>query len=106
MTFHPGQIQHFEQLFASKQSLIRNFPGCLHLELWQNQHDPCIFFTYSKWTDETALNAYRNSHFFEETWQLTKQLFAGKAEAWTIKVREIVNGARTGQDASADQTQF
>ncbi len=84
MTFNPEAVEKFIQLFNDKKNTIRNFPGCTHLELWQDKNQTNIYFTYSHWTDEDALNHYRYSEFFKETWTLTKQLFAAKAEAYSV----------------------
>ena len=85
MVFREDQVAAFQQLFDERKQLIRHFEGCTHLELWQDQTHPCIFFTYSWWDSEQHLEQYRASHFFDETWLLTKQKFAAKPEAWTVK---------------------
>ena len=84
MTFREEEIHAFQTLFEERKSLIRNFPGCTHLELWQDKCHPQIFFTYSWWQSEEDLNRYRDSHFFDDTWRLTKQKFAAKPEAWSV----------------------
>ena len=86
MTFHSEAIVTFLQLFDAKKTMIREFPGCNHLELWQDIHNPSIWFTYSRWDTQEALENYRNSSFFEDTWKATKQLFAGKPEAWSVEI--------------------
>ena len=85
MIFRQEEIESFKNLFEERKALIRNFEGCTHLELWQDKNQPGIFFTYSWWDSEEHLNSYRNSHFFDDTWNLTKQKFAGKPEAWTVE---------------------
>ena len=85
MVFKEEETESFKQLFAERKSLIRNFHGCTHLELWQDKTDPNIFFTYSWWDSEEQLDAYRSSHFFDDTWRLTKRKFAAKPEAWTVQ---------------------
>ncbi len=85
MIFREDAIEPFQQLFESRKELIRNFEGCRHLELWQDKNNANTFFTYSLWQDEEALNNYRQSHFFDDTWAQTKQLFAGKPEAWSVQ---------------------
>jgi heme-degrading monooxygenase HmoA len=82
MTFRPEEIEAFKTLFDQRKNLIRNFEGCTHLELWQDKAQPNIFFTYSYWDSEVHLEAYRTSHFFDDTWTLTKQKFAARPEAW------------------------
>ena len=84
MIFKEEEIEGFRSLFEERKSLIRNFEGCTHLELWQDKQHPQIFFTYSIWDSEEHLNLYRASHFFDDTWALTKKKFAGKPEAWTV----------------------
>lgn len=85
MVFRPGEIESFQSLFEERKSLIRNFEGCTRLELWQDKNNPQIFFTYSWWDSEEHLNAYRSSHFFDDTWALTKQKFAARPEAWSVE---------------------
>ena len=84
MTFRDDAIEAFKAFFEERKHKIRNFEGCKHLELWQDNVHLNVFFTYSHWQDETALSHYRNSAFFRDTWQQTKQLFLEKAEAWSV----------------------
>lgn len=84
MTFRDNAIEAFKTFFEERKDKIRNFEGCTHLELWQETNDYNIFFTHSYWQSEAALNHYRNSAFFKDTWQQTKQMFSAKAEAWSI----------------------
>ena len=85
MTFREEEIPAFQQLFEERKQRIRDVEGCTHLQLWQDKSNPSIFFTYSHWISEVYLNQYRSSTFFLETWTLTKQKFATKAEAWTFE---------------------
>jgi len=84
MTFRQDCVESFKAFFDARKEKIRNFEGCDHLELWQDQNHSVIFFTYSRWKDEAALSHYRNSAFFRETWLHTKQMFSTKAEAWSV----------------------
>ena len=84
MIFREDEIEAFKKLFEERKSLIRQFEGCTKLELWQDKNHPQIFFTYSWWDSEVHLDNYRSSHFFDDTWTLTKQKFAGKPEAWSV----------------------
>jgi quinol monooxygenase YgiN len=84
MTFREDAVEPFKQFFDSRKEQIRAFPGCIHLQLWQDRLHPTIFFTYSHWIDADALEAYRHSPFFADTWQQTKVLFAAKPEAWSV----------------------
>jgi len=90
MTFRAEACQQFEALFARKRSSIRNFPGCQHLELWRDQNDPNLYFTYSHWQDAEALQNYRHSELFQKTWAATKQLFADRPAAWSVDQVDLV----------------
>jgi hypothetical protein len=84
MTFREDAVETFRHFFEERKATIRGFAGCTHLELWQDADCSTTFFTCSRWLDEASLSHYRNSTFFRETWQETKQLFAAKAEAWSV----------------------
>jgi quinol monooxygenase YgiN len=84
MTFREDAVDIFKSFFEARKDKIRNFEGCTHLELWQDNNHCTTFFTYSHWRDEAALTHYRNSAFFRDTWQQTKELFSAKAEAWSV----------------------
>lgn len=51
-------------------------PGCKDVTLLQDTRYPNIVSTLSHWTDESALEAYRNTEFFRQTWSATRKLFA------------------------------
>ena len=89
MEFHAAHVATFLELFGSTKSLIRHFPGVLHLELHRDVSNPNVFYTYSHWEDEAALQAYRLSPLFEAVWSRTKVLFAGKPQAFSL-VREMI----------------
>jgi len=89
MTFIPEKVNDFLEVFNSSKHLIRNFEGCSHLELLNDITTNTIFFTYSYWENEEALNKYRNSELFAGVWRRTKILFAAKTEAWSVQ-QEVV----------------
>jgi quinol monooxygenase YgiN len=85
MTFKPEAVDAFLENFESNKLSIRNFPGCYHLELWQDQNSENIFMTYSYWESEEALNQYRDSELFKSVWSFTKTLFSEKPQAFSSK---------------------
>lgn len=90
MTFHPDRLDAFLSLFDEVAPHIRAFPGCLHLELWQDARYPGVVQTYSHWRDAAALKAYRESTLFEATWARTRTLFAAPPRAWSmVRIRDI-----------------
>ena len=90
MTFREDEIENFLTLFNERKELIRHFEGCTHLELWQDAHNPNIFFTYSHWENEGSLDHYRFSELFKDTWARTKALFAERPNAWSVNQKIVV----------------
>jgi len=90
MTFRPDAIDEFNALFEERKMRIRNFAGCTHLELWQDNAQPNVFFTYSNWESQQALDHYRFSEFFKDTWGKTKALFEAPPQAWSVTRRHIL----------------
>ena len=85
MEFQEALISDFKALFEEVSPKIRNFEGCKHLDLWQDQNNPCVIFTHSHWQSPKDLENYRQSDFFADTWSKTKQLFGGKPHAWSVE---------------------
>jgi quinol monooxygenase YgiN len=87
MTFREDAVESFvDDVFEQSKQQIRAFPGCRYMELLRQTQHPNILFTNSHWDDEAALNAYRASELFGQTWKKTKALFAEKAEAWSMEI--------------------
>ena len=88
MEFEEEQIPSFLENFNNVKQKIRDFPGCTFLELYRDQNDPAIFFTYSRWIDEQNLESYRNSSLFKAVWSETKPKFRARAQAWSVDTVE------------------
>lgn len=86
MEFKTHKVQQFLDNFETVKEKIRTFPGCLHLELYRDKQHQHIFFTYSKWKEESDLENYRNSALFKDVWSETKPMFSNKAAAWSVDV--------------------
>ena len=90
MTFQPERVQDFKDNFDKHKESIRNFEGCLHLELLQELDKDNVYFTYSWWQSPKDLENYRKSELFGSVWAFTKSLFADKPEAWSVnKIEEL-----------------
>lgn len=85
LTFQKDKTADFLAIFEASKSDIRNFEGCLHVELLRLKTQKNVFFTFSIWEDENALENYRKSALFRTTWDKTKALFSEKPEAWTVE---------------------
>lgn len=84
MTFKPESVDVFIDIFERYRQHIRAAEGCVHLELWRQEKEGNVFFTYSHWEHPDFLEKYRQSAVFAEVWPQTKALFADKPEAWTV----------------------
>ncbi|UII24376.1 antibiotic biosynthesis monooxygenase [Fulvivirga ligni] len=88
MTFKPESVETFLEVFNSSKNKIRSFPGCKHLELQRDYHNPNVYATYSHWEDDQALENYRHSELFKGVWAQTKIHFDDKPIAFSHKVVE------------------
>ena len=90
LTLQPEAVQAFLTHFDAASPVIRRFPGCEHLELWQDVDAPNVFTSYSHWTNLDALERYRQSDLFKSTWAKVKPLFALRTEAFSaVRARTI-----------------
>lgn len=96
LTLHPEAVDTFLEHFDRAGPAIRRFPGCAHLELWQEVHFPNRCTTYSRWQDAAALDAYRQSDLFRSTWRAVKPLFAAPPQAFSNR------RLRPGPEAATD----
>lgn len=85
MTFQPERVKDFLVIFENSKDKIKDFEGCLHLELLKDFHDDNIFSTYSCWENEEVLNNYRGSEVFKNIWPETKDLFSEKPNVFSFK---------------------
>jgi len=89
MTFDPARVADFLTIFRASEPLIRQQPGCRHLELWQDADNPSIYCTHSHWETPAALDAYRQSALFGEVWPATKRLFAAPPYAFSSQMVQV-----------------
>ena len=84
MKFRSDKVAEFRELFEQQHTKIKAFRGCRDVTLYQDINEPSIFFTYSHWESEDALQEYRSSDVFRSIWTSTKALFSERAEAWSL----------------------
>jgi len=84
MSFAEENVPKFLANFNENKSHIRNFDGCILLELLNDKSNPNLFFTHSYWESESHLEVYRQSELFKKVWSKTKILFNAKPEAWSV----------------------
>jgi heme-degrading monooxygenase HmoA len=86
MEFIPQHIEEFKVLFNNTKTHIKGMQGCEGVQLLQDFDSPNIFFTYSHWQNADALNNYRHSELFINTWNTIKPWFAKRGEAWSVQL--------------------
>ena len=91
MTFQPENCAAFEEVFEQSKYKIRSFPGCQYLELWKDYDQDNVYLTHSHWESDEALEQYRHSELFRETWAKTKPLFAAKPLAFSSRLEQKVS---------------
>lgn len=90
MSFQAERVPEFLDNFKRHKADIRGFEGCERLLLLRDRQQEGVFFTYSWWRSEEALDAYRQSELFRGVWAFTKSLFAAPAEAWSTEEIEAL----------------
>ncbi|MFN5324983.1 MAG: putative quinol monooxygenase [Bacteroidota bacterium] len=70
--------------FARVSDDIRNFPGCMELEMLADLNQTGVYFTISRWRDLESFESYKQSILFKSTWATVKPLFVAKAQAWSL----------------------
>jgi quinol monooxygenase YgiN len=103
MTFSSSTVEAFLDRFDSAAPKIRSFSGCEHLELWRDADAPAVCTTYSHWASAAALDAYRQSDLFRQTWAQVTPLFSDRPQAHSYSVarpaRAIADAARSTSDS-------
>lgn len=85
LTIDKNKIADFEKIFVSNRDKIAGFPGCKSVKVMKDVNAPNIYFTYSIWESEEAINNYRSSELFGSIWPNAKKTFIDKPEAWSLE---------------------
>jgi hypothetical protein len=84
LSFQENKVKEFLAIFEKSGDNIRGFEGNLYLELMCDVEFPNVYYTHSHWTSVDALESYRNSALFKQTWAETKKLFNDKPLAYSL----------------------
>lgn len=84
MHFKESGVEEFLQVFEKNKTAIRNFPGCVHLELLKDAQNHLTYTTLSNWEGEQHLEAYRKSELFNAVWGRVRKLFAERTQAFSL----------------------
>jgi quinol monooxygenase YgiN len=91
MDLLPGMEGRFLDIFDMAKKHIRSREGCRGLEILRSSENNIVtIWTISLWDSEEALDQYRTSDLFKQTWSAVKPLFSAKARAWTLTSIEVM----------------
>lgn len=82
---HDFSWNAFRKLYEERNPATRGVPGCVEVKIMKDVNAPNIYYTVSKWSSNEALENYRSSEYFAETWPMVKSTLAEKANAFTIE---------------------
>jgi heme-degrading monooxygenase HmoA len=85
MHFTEAGVEEFLEIFNRNKEAIRNFPGCLHLQLLKDTEDSNTYTTLSHWDEATSLENYRKSELFGSVWGRVKTLFSERTQAFSLE---------------------
>jgi len=97
------KVEEFKQFFETIHDRIREAQGCLSLRVVADLEGLGEFFTVSEWESPAALEAYKNSAFFQETWPRVKSFLRDRPWAQSFHVLlDEKRQALTGGDGKPD----
>ena len=85
LTLAPNRVSDFRDHFRKVAPVIREQPGCVHLELWRDADYPNVMITHSHWQHDDDLQAYRESDVFRNAWRTVKPMFAARPQAFSAQ---------------------
>lgn len=85
MHFTEAGVEEFLEIFNQNKTSIRNFPGCLHLQLLKDVEDANTYTTLSHWQDAADLEKYRKSELFGRVWGRVKTSFSERTQAFSLE---------------------
>lgn len=97
------KVEEFKQFFGTIYDGIRAAQGCLSLRVVADLEGLGEFFTVSEWESAAALEAYKNTAFFRETWPRVKTFLRDKP--WAQSFQVLLDGKRkalTGGNGKPD----
>ncbi len=84
LSFVPEKVTAFIDIFDSSKDAISAFPGCQGVVMMRDVDHDHVYYTYSLWVSNEALQSYRESELFNTTWAKTKVLFNDKPLAFSL----------------------
>ncbi|MDX2129197.1 MAG: antibiotic biosynthesis monooxygenase family protein [Chloroherpetonaceae bacterium] len=91
MTFKPEEVSRFLALYTSIAPKIKAVEGCHSVGLYHDVDAEFTYATISAWESKEALESYRQSDFFKETWAKVKMMQSSKAVAHSYEIHPLQN---------------
>jgi len=57
----PERVQEMKDVMLAELDIIRSQPGCIDIEMHQDQHDPASFMVYENWSSQEQLTTWLGS---------------------------------------------
>lgn len=85
LSIREDKEEEFLRYFREREMAINHFTGCREVRIYRDSIEKAVFFTVSIWENESALQQYRNSELFKETWKFVKSLFKDAPVAYSLQ---------------------
>lgn len=85
LTFREEHCEEFESLFETIKERIAGQEGCQGVKLLKDYEQKGVYFTFSHWDNQQALDQYRSTDLFGEVWPKVKAWMSDKPQAWSTE---------------------
>ena len=84
LTITESKAESFYDFVKPRIKEIRKFPGCIKVDLYEDNSDTRVYYTISQWESEKDLNEYRKSKLFGTIWPIVKPWFSEKPITYSL----------------------
>ena len=78
-------LDEFKKLYTKRNPKSRGVSGCLEVRIMKDIKENNIYYTVSKWSNNQALEDYRSSEYFKQTWPMVKSTLAARTKVFTME---------------------
>lgn len=77
----PSQTEAFVAHLRDEATAVREMPGCVRYELYQDPHTATRFMLYEEWETPEAFAAYQASDLLQESFTVLGPMMAGPPDS-------------------------
>jgi heme-degrading monooxygenase HmoA len=77
--------EDFLKYMESIKSDFDDFEGCKQLEVLRGKIDGDVFFIYTTWEKNVALNIFRRSDFNKKFWKKLLDVSQSRPQVWSVE---------------------